>query len=519
LFYPSIVLFSEYFSLIHFTIDKFSLLILSLTYLLLLFSSADDHVHAGRESYINLYCISISDFSYFCHTLKIILRTQHRIQINTPLQARKRYLIDTETKNRTTSNMESGFSKAISLTALALFATVPAVSAHTWADQITRIAPNGTFVGTPGYPRGFYPRLPGANLTANVWQVQGIPDSFDICSDKQQPGLPAPYPGYPQLTASAGDFVAIRYAENGHVTEPKQAATPTSGKGFGSGLVYIYGTEHSQPGDKYNAIHKVWNKDGTGGDKRGKLLAVQYFDDMECYLENNENASGDNKLEFQGETLAHMRAKAYPHSNTEISGGSLLCQTDFQIPADVTVNSNYSIYWVWDWPTLDLQGNVVTNQSYTICADIAIKAGSGPQPVKYVAPQDYNYNAQWSQMVNPFVADPTASQKIYVTRSTTDLFATPTVFAASGAATGTGGYTAGVTANGTATGYLAPTAPAGYSSSRAMSTSTTTLTRTSGSATGSSGAAGSTGGAYKAGSPNVQPFMRRSPKIRGRGSF
>ncbi|PQE15965.1 hypothetical protein CJF31_00008600 [Rutstroemia sp. NJR-2017a BVV2] len=416
--------------------------------------------------------------------------------------------------------MESVFSKAISLTALALFATIPAVSAHTWADQITRIAPNGTFVGTPGYPRGFYPRVAGANLTANVWQVQGIPDSFNICSDKQQPGAPAPYPGFPQLTASAGDFVAIRYAENGHVTEPKQAATPTSTKGFGSGLVYIYGTENPQVDDKYNAIHKVWNKDGTGGDKRGKLLAVQYFDDMECYLDGNENASGDNKLEIQGMTLAQMRAKAYPHNETAISGKSLLCQTDFQIPADVKVNSNYSIYWVWDWPTLDLQGKVVTNQSYTICADIAIQASSSPQPVNYVAPQDYNYNAQWSQMVNPFVADPTASQKIYSTRSTTDLFATPTVFASSGAqATGTGGYTASVIANGTANGYVAPTAPGGSSSSRQMSTSTTTLTQSGASATGGSAAAGSTGYVYKSGPPVVQPFIARSPRIRGRGIY
>ncbi|PQE03330.1 hypothetical protein CJF30_00005542 [Rutstroemia sp. NJR-2017a BBW] len=384
--------------------------------------------------------------------------------------------------------MESAFSKAISLTALALFATIPAVSAHTWADEIIRIAPNGTF------PKELNSTTP-------------------ICAATQQPNAPAPFPGYPQLTASPGDFVAIRYAENGHVTEPKQAATPTSTKGFGSGLVYVYGTENPQADDKYTAIHKVWNKDGTGGDKRGKLLAVQYFDDMECYLDGNENASGDNRLIIQGMTLAQMRAQAYPHNETAISGKSLLCQTDFQIPADATVNSNYTIYWVWDWPTLDLQGNVVTNQTYTVCADIDIKAGSGPQPINYVAPQDYNYNAQWSQMVNPFVvADPTASQKIYATRSTTDLFATPTVFASSGAAaaTGTGGYTAGVIANGTASGYVAPTVPSGSPGSRQTSTSTT-LTQ-------SGAAAGSTGYSF-GGPPVVKPFIPRSPKIRGRGIY
>ncbi|KAM3069337.1 hypothetical protein ACMFMG_010840 [Clarireedia jacksonii] len=383
--------------------------------------------------------------------------------------------------------MVSAFSTAISLTSLALFSAIPTVSAHTWADQITRIAPNGTFVGTPGYPRGFYPRIGGANLTAN-------------------------------LTAFAGDFVAIRYAENGHVTEPMQASTPTSTKGFGSGLVYIYGTEDSKATDKYNSIHKVWNKDGTGGDKRGRLLAVQYFDDMQCYLDGNENASQENKLVVQGMTLAQMRAKAYPHSPSAIAGKSLLCQTDFQIPADVKVNKNYTIYWVWDWPTLDLQGNVVTNQSYTICADIAIKAGYGAQTVNYVAPQDYNNNAQWSQMVNPFVVDPTASQKIYATRSTTDLWATPTVFASGGgaAATGTGGYTAGSSANATVTAYRGATAPAGFSTTRSMFTSTTTLTKTRASATQASAAAGSTGGVYQAGSPVVEPFMRRSPKIRGR---
>ncbi|PQE21765.1 hypothetical protein CJF32_00010946 [Rutstroemia sp. NJR-2017a WRK4] len=406
--------------------------------------------------------------------------------------------------------MESAFSKAISLTALALFATLPAVSAHTWADEIIRIAPNGTFVGPPGYPRGFFPRIAGVDLAQN----KELNSTTPICAATQQPNSPAPFPGYPQLTASPGDFVAIRYAENGHVTEPKQAATPTSTKGFGSGLVYVYGTENPQADDKYTAIHKVWNKDGTGGDKRGKLLAVQYFDDMECYLDGNENASGDNRLIIQGMTLAQMRAQAYPHNDTAISGKSLLCQTDFQIPADATVNSNYTIYWVWDWPTLDLQGNVVTNQTYTVCADIDIKAGSGPQPINYVAPQDYNYNAQWSQMVNPFVvADPTASQKIYATRSTTDLFATPTVFASSGAAaaTGTGGYTAGVIANGTASGYVAPTVPGGSPGSRQTSTSATTLTQ-------SGAAAGSTGYSF-GGPPVVQPFIARSPKIRGRGIY
>ena len=35
-----------------------------------------------------------------------------------------------------------------------LFCLLGAANAHSWVEQLTVIAPNGTFVGDPGYARG-----------------------------------------------------------------------------------------------------------------------------------------------------------------------------------------------------------------------------------------------------------------------------------------------------------------------------------------------------------------------------
>lgn len=309
-------------------------------------------------------------------------------------------------------------------------------TAHTWADELRVIARNGTFTST-GYPRGFIPRKAGSSPDKSVYQLQNvISNDAPICGPGQMPGTPVD-PAYPVLSASPGDYVAIRYQENGHVTEPTQADTDKAGKGFGSGLVYVYGTADSKATDAYNSIHKVWNKDGTGGDKRGKLLAVQYFDDMACYLAGNANGNLFVDAPTNKTTLAMVREKAYTHDiSNPLQGQSIWCQTDFQIPAEAQANKDYSIYWVWDWPTMDkATGKQLLNQSYTACADIAITGAVNTEPLAYVAPQDLNRAAQWSQMLNPFVVDPTAAQIPWSLRVTTDLFATPTKNAFAGSVT------------------------------------------------------------------------------------
>ncbi|KAM0166024.1 hypothetical protein ACHAQE_001884 [Botrytis cinerea] len=321
---------------------------------------------------------------------------------------------------------------SISIAALVLLFQITA--AHTWADELRVISRNGTFTTPKGYPRAYTPRVGGYNPDDNLWKLLNtVPDSTTICNPKQVPGAKPLLSSQQVLSAAPGDFVAVRYQENGHVTEPTQADTPEQGKGFGSGIVYVYGTADSKATDTFNSIHKVWNKDGTGGDKRGKLLATQYFDDMACFLAGNTNGNLFVDAPANTVTIAMARAEAYKFAPTSEMGVNLWCQTDFQIPAEAQANKDYSIYWVWDWPTMDKKtGKTTVSEIYTSCADIAITGTANKEEVSYIAPQDLNSAAQWSQMVNPFVVDPTAAQKPWSMRSTTDLFAKPTAVAAAG---------------------------------------------------------------------------------------
>lgn len=401
----------------------------------------------------------------------------------------------------------------MSFAALFFFILLQTVSAHTWADEIRRIASNGTFTGEPGYPRGYYPRLDAYNPNLNVHKLLLDPTNQNMCGSGQQPDSPAPVPGYPKLTAAAGEFIAIRYDENGHATQPQQSTTNTHTRPMGSGLVFVYGTETAKQDAKFGDIHRVWNKDQTGGDKTGRLLAVQYFDDMECFIADNNNGN----LVIDGMSLSQLRAKAYPHTpNTLAVGAGLLCQTDFQLPSDLKANTDYTIYWVWEWPILTIPGaEIQTNETYTICADIAIEAGEGTQTVDYVAPQDYRFNAQWSQMVNPFVVDPTASQALYTTRSTTDLFASPTISASFpgvtppvGAATANSGPAT--------TSHAAPSLSTGGSTGGRATASPPYPTSPKDTTAGSAQPTGGTGSGTSGSHPVVSPFLGRALKIRGR---
>ena len=101
-------------------------------------------------------------------------------------------------------------------------------------------------------------------------------------------------PGFPRLQAAPGNMVALRYqgklviestrcytnanklTENGHVTLPQNGLRkPEKG-----GKVYLYGTTHPKDDEKFLDVFQKWNEAGTGGDKRGRLLAVQNYDDV-----------------------------------------------------------------------------------------------------------------------------------------------------------------------------------------------------------------------------------------------
>ncbi|PBP21293.1 hypothetical protein BUE80_DR007956 [Diplocarpon rosae] len=260
--------------------------------------------------------------------------------------------------------MKSTHSLPSSLATAILFACNTAVHAHTWVEQVRKIASNGSYVGDPGYIRNFTPRAgPGAgNVDLDLYLLppngrstgNAIVATDLICKSNQLKGEQSN--GFPALKAAPGDQVALRYLENGHVTKPNVP----EGHPAGSGTVFIYGTEDGQDTDTYNGIHRVWNADGTGGDKRGKLIATRPFDDGQCFQINDSPIS------------VARQAKASGFKSEDTGTSDLLCQNDFQLPTDAPTSGSYTIYWVWEWPTIDQDGNIKLNESYTSCLDITM---------------------------------------------------------------------------------------------------------------------------------------------------
>ncbi|KIM97915.1 hypothetical protein OIDMADRAFT_105383 [Oidiodendron maius Zn] len=237
---------------------------------------------------------------------------------------------------------------------------VDKTEAHSWVEKLLLIASNGTFVGTPGYPRGFVPRTSPAFsdfVSENQIPPDGRPTGTEIlpadlmCRASQSIGNQTT--GNPALVAAPGDNIALIYEENGHVTLLDRSPT----KPVGSGTVFVYGTKQPSNDDTYLGIHRVWNEAGTGGDKRGKLLATRPFDDGQCYQNNTSPLA-----ESRRATLGTL-------------GNDLPCQNNVQLPEDAGTSGSYTLYWVWEWPTLDnTTGKLITNQSYTTCMDIVMTA-------------------------------------------------------------------------------------------------------------------------------------------------
>ena len=179
---------------------------------------------------------------------------------------------------------------SLSKAALAAVAFAISSSAHTWVEQMRIIAPNGTFTtDAPGYARSNAKRLPGVDpdkamvhiLPPNGTPVDvGISPKDPMCMPSQQQQTQSS--DSPRLQAVPGDMVALRYQENGHVTLPDT----NPGKAPNRGTVYVYGTTEPSTNENFLDVFKQWNADGSGGNKKGKLLATQNFDDGQCYQIN-----------------------------------------------------------------------------------------------------------------------------------------------------------------------------------------------------------------------------------------
>ena len=322
---------------------------------------------------------------------------------------------------------------------VALASLITGANAHSWVQQLNNIGQNLSFVGAPGYPRGYVqqyanPQWSDASMVYLLPPDGGsnaYDDSMFLCKDTQR--TYSQTQGFPMLQVTPGDAIALQYQENGHTTQPNINA----GKAPNGGTVYIYGTASPKTDEKFTQVHKVWNADGTGGDKRGKLLATRDFDDKRCYQQGANSP------------IAQQRMAAYPVSEAIKQAPMELavwCQNDFTLPTDMPVGKPYTLYWIWDWPTTGLPaGN--KNQSYQTCMDVQVVAGNSNMN-KAIAAKAANIKLDPNQINLNFAGNPSqvAANNIMGSPASGDATA-----AASGPVKSSPAATAGT---------LAPTAPA-----------------------------------------------------------
>ncbi|KAI5467310.1 hypothetical protein BGZ63DRAFT_333094, partial [Mariannaea sp. PMI_226] len=226
------------------------------------------------------------------------------------------------------------------LAAGALLALAPTVSAHSWIEYAKKLAKNGTMIGPTGYPRGYISRD-----STNPPYSDSIPQNIlPIAGQAAYSGNEIlnkfkyePNPSFPMLEAAPGDYVAIMHLENGHTTLPQNQPLKPKNRG----TVYFYGTSEPKDEEKLFDVHLLWNKDGTGGDKRGRLLATRNYDDGQCYQNNPGVLSVDRATQYASQGAKHDE--------------ELACQSDIKLPEDLKEGSVYTVYWYWDWPDLNAE--------------------------------------------------------------------------------------------------------------------------------------------------------------------
>jgi hypothetical protein len=241
-------------------------------------------------------------------------------------------------------------------------------NAHSWVEQLANIAANGSYVASFGYPRGFADKTVGSSFDqeANKWLLPRDADFINktdlLCHPSQR--VPNQAGSFSRLQTSPDSVIAMRYAENGHVTLPG-GGTDLVGKPEKGGTVFVFGTKQPRPNETLqNVLH--WTRDGKGGDRGGRLLTAQNFDDDRCY-----------QLRTDTTVLGEARRLQTPNPKPGQPGSDheLLCETNVRLPDDVTVGQPYTLYWVWQWPTAPQQKPGPVNgkdEYYTSCIDVDV---------------------------------------------------------------------------------------------------------------------------------------------------
>ena len=266
-----------------------------------------------------------------------------------------------------------GFSKPPFLSTimywLLILPFVSSILAHSWNEQLTVIV-DGKYAGQNGYPRGYISRSdPGFSDSGMTYLLPPsgsgrtrINNEDLLCAPSQRTAHQTD--GYPRLRVSPGSYIAIKYLENGHVTLPENSP----GKPPGRGRVHVFGTDNPDP---HELLAKVldWNADGTGGNKRGKLLTTQDFDDKRCYQVN-------------GGSISIQRQKEHPNPVPQdpSSVNEQWCETNVKMPDDLSVGSTYTLYWVWQWPTSPGSPGLPDGKDeyYTTCSDVDVVSEENP---------------------------------------------------------------------------------------------------------------------------------------------
>jgi hypothetical protein len=278
-----------------------------------------------------------------------------------------------------------------SLLCLALLSST--VVAHTWIEQMQVIGTNGSYIGDYGYPRGYVSRTDaGFNGFSNKWQLPSpdtdtsrtrITDKMMACHPNQR--TPNYSQQYPKLSVAPGAYVAMKYLENGHVTQPFIPA----GKPEGSGTVWIYGTY--SPSDAETLVDVLsWTADGKGGNGKGFLMTAQNYDDGRCY-QINQSPTSVNRQMTDGN-----HAPGQPTSQLE-----QWCESDLLVPSNSQVGKTLTIYWVWGWATaMQTEGAMCgKDEYYTTCSDFDIVEGGDELSKIVAAPKVHTIGQQDPQTI------------------------------------------------------------------------------------------------------------------------